>query len=163
MRRVQSAMPTAGLANPNAVGGACPPPKKGGVRMSDRPKPSWRPEEQRWGRIWCAEELVGMTESRKEGVRIARDSHQPRWPGDNPGLVRERTTPMAWPSARGYPPSHDPQTGSAIDYANKRYGGPLSRFAGQHPDVVQSRQAIVNAETATNQSMMFRHAGAMYY
>lgn len=167
VRRVQSAPPVIALADPSTAADreAGRAARREGVRITQRRQPMWRPEDQRWARIWCGNELVDPN-ARAEGVRATRDISQPRWPGDHQGggsLVRERSTPMAWPSARGYPPSFDPRSGKAIDYASTKYGGTLGTKPQPHPDVVRSREAAAAAETVHNQSMMLRNAGEYYY
>lgn len=133
VRRVQSAHGVMARADPSTAADRDDgrPARREGVRISQRRQPMWRPDDQRWARIWCGDELVDPT-PRAEGVRVTRDTSQPRWPGDHQGggsLVRERSTPMAWPSARGYPLSIDPCSGKAIDYANTKYGGTLGTAA----------------------------------
>eukprot|EP00967_Tisochrysis_lutea_P006924 scaffold8287_cov36-Tisochrysis_lutea.AAC.5 len=166
VRRVGSAQVTVARANPSTAtdreaGVAC----RRGVRITNRPQPMWRPKDRRWARIWCAEELIDPG-ARVEGVRVTYDTSAARWPGDcrgNGSLMRERTAPMAWPGARGYPASVDPVSGKIIDYANVKYGGNLSTKPPLHPDVVRSRESAIAAETVPNESMKFRHAGEYYY
>lgn len=166
VRRVQTAQPSVARADPSSMGDCevWTAKKAEGVRISARPRPMWREGDQRWARIWCGNELAEG--AGPGGVRIIRDDSEPRWAGDQRGrgtLVRDRATPMAWPGARGYPPSRDPISGESVDYANKRYGGLLSTKAAPHLDVVKSRIAALAAETAPNQSMMFRGAGEYHY
>ena len=76
---------------------------------------------------------------------------------------RSMETPVAWPAYAGYPPSRDPVTKQAIDYAMKPYGGRFAVKAPLHPDVVQSHANRLAASNPPASYSAFRHAGERYY
>ena len=77
--------------------------------------------------------------------------------------TRSMETPVAWPAYAGYPPSRDPVTKQAIDYAMKPYGGRFAVKAPLHPDVVQSHANRLAASNPPASYSAFRHAGERYY